>query len=315
MTRARKIMMGREHYVILVSLTTFDEQGQLDEPAFRQHLRRLAEPGIAVYVASSGSSEGQSFSYEERERVLAIAVEELKGKVPVAAMGVEPKVPGEMVEFLRRAEHSKVDFAQVCSLDIGHGAKPTPRELEKYYSTALEASSIPVYISTHHSLGYYLPIGLIEKLVERYPTVVGVAYGGPDIAFIDQLIRRVGDRVDVVCAGSAGAASVFTLGGNGFMGGEGNFAPKLVASIVSAFEAGDLKRLRESFSKLMAFTEIQKRFGGSSMRAMKPLLNAYGLPGGYLRPPRLPITDEELKAVVAQTAALDLPGLPPPPTS
>jgi 4-hydroxy-tetrahydrodipicolinate synthase len=315
MTRARKIMMGRDKYVILVSLTPFDEKGRIDETAFRQHLRRLAEPGIAVYVASSGSSEGQSFSYEERERVLAIAVEELKGKVPVAAMGLEPHVPDEMVEFLRRAEHHKLDFAQVCSLDIGHGAKPTLREMEQYYSTVLEASSIPVYISTHQALGYFLPVGLIEKLVDRYPTVVGVAYGGPDIAFIDQLIRRVGDRVDVVCAGAAGAASVFTLGGNGFMGGEGNFSPKLVASVVAAFEAGDRKRMRESFSKLMAFTEIQKRYGGSVMRAMKPLLNAYGLPGGYLRAPRLPITDEELKAVIAQTVVLDLPGLPPPPTS
>ena len=51
--------------------------------------------------------------------------------------------------------------------------------------------------------------------------------------------------------------------------------------------------------------------GGSSMRAMKPLLNAYGLPGGTLRPPRLPITPAELEKVIADTVKLDLPGLPP----
>ena len=65
--------------------------------------------------------------------------------------------------------------------------------------------------------------------------------------------------------------------------------------------------------QLMAFTAIQKRFGGSSMRAMKPLMNAYGLPGGTLRPPRLPITPEELAGVLRQTIELDLPGLPPAP--
>ena len=303
--------MGSKRYVIVISITPFDDSGRLDEAAFRSHLRRLAAAGVSVYVGGSGSGEGYALSFEERERVFAIAVEELKGKVPVAAMGCEPHLPGEMAEFLRRAEHNKLDFAQIFSLDIGHSAKPTPRELEKYYSTTIEASSIPVYLSSHYSAGYFLPIDLIEKLVARFPTIAGVAYGGPDVTYIDELVRRVGDRVDVVCAGPANAVSVLALGGNGFMGGEGNLSPQLVASVISAFEARDMERLRESFSKLMAFTAIQKSFGGSSMRAMKPLLNAYGLPGGTLRPPRLPITADELADVVKQTVRLDLPGLPP----
>jgi dihydrodipicolinate synthase/N-acetylneuraminate lyase len=303
--------MNRKRYVIVISITPFDDRGRLDEPAFRAHLRRLGEAGVSVYVGGSGSGEGYALSFEERERVFAIAVEELKGKVPVAAMGCEPHLPGEMVEFLRRAEHNKLDFAQIFSLDIGHSAIPTPREMETYYSTVIESSSIPVYLSSHYSAGYFLPPDLIEKLVNRFPTIAGVAYGGPDVMQIDDLVRRVGERVDVVCAGPANAISVLALGGNGFMGGEGNLSPQLVASVISAFEARDMDRLRESFSKLMALTATQKRFGGSSMRAMKPLLNAYGLPGGTLRPPRLPITPEELEGVLKQTIKLELPGLPP----
>jgi len=305
--------MSRKRYVIVISITPFDGAGRLDETAFRAHLRPLAEAGVSVYVAGSGSGEGYALSFEERERVFAIAVEELKGKVPIAAMGCEPHLPSEMVEFLRRAEHHRLDFAQIFSLDIGHSAKPTPRELEQYYSTVIDASSIPVYLSSHYSAGYFLSIDLIEKLVRRFPTIAGVAYGGPEVPYIDELIRRVGDRVDVVCAGPANAVNVLSLGGNGFMGGEGNLSPQLVASVITAFEASDMALLRKSFSKLMAFTAIQKRFGGSSMRAMKPLMNAYGLPGGTLRPPRLPITPEELAGVLRQTIELDLPGLPPAP--
>ena len=85
----------------------------------------------------------------------------------------------------------------------------------------------------------------------------------------------------------------------------------LVQSVITSFEARDMERLRESFSKLMAFTSTQKAYGGSSMRAMKPLLNAYGLPGGTLRPPRLPITPAELEKVIVDTIKLGLPGLPP----
>ena len=303
--------MNKKHYVIVISITTFDENGVLDEAAFRAHLRRFAEAGVSVYVGGSGSGEGYALTYEERERVFQIAVEELKGKVPVAAMGCEPHVATEMTEFLKRAEANGLDFAQIFSLDIGHGAKPTPKEMEAYYATAIGDSSIPVYLSSHYSAGYFIPIDLIEKLIGRFPTIRGVAYGGTDTLYLNELIQRVGDQVDVVCAGPLNAVNALALGGNGFMGGEGNFSPKLVQSVITAYEAGDMEALRASFSTLMSFTVTQKKYGGSSMRAMKPLLNAFGLPGGTLRAPRLPISDEELEGVIRQTIALDLPGIPP----
>ncbi len=303
--------MRKKLSVVVISITPFDEEGRLDEAAFRKHLGRLQDAGVCVYVAGSGSGEGYTLTAEERDCVFAIAVEELKGKVPVRAMGCEPHLISEMVDFLRRAEHYKLDAAQIFSLDIGHAAKPTPPELEKYYSTVIDSTSLPVYLSSHHAAGYFLPLDLIESLVNRFSNIAGIAYGGSDIMYLDELVRRVGERVEVHCAGPAHAVSTLALGGNGFMGGEGNLSPALVASVISAFEARDMERLRDSFSKLMALTAIQRRFGGSSMRAMKPLLNAFGLNGGTLRPPRLPITPAELDDVVKAVIKLNLPGIPP----
>ena len=61
-------------------------------------------------------------------------VEELRGKVQVRAMGCEPRLTREMVDFVRCAERAKVDAAQIFSLEIGHGAKPTVAEMDKYNS-------------------------------------------------------------------------------------------------------------------------------------------------------------------------------------
>src|SRR4029077_2678995 len=98
-----KIMASKTLSNITISITPFDAQGALDEEAFRKHLRRLADGGVSVYVAGSGSSEGYALTAEERDRVFEIAVAELKGKVQVRAMGCEPRVPQEMVDYLRRA--------------------------------------------------------------------------------------------------------------------------------------------------------------------------------------------------------------------
>lgn len=303
--------MNKKLSVIVISITPFDEEGRLDEAAFRRQLGRLREAGVSVFVGSGGSGEGFTLSAEERERVLAIAVEELKGKVPVLAMGCEPRLIGEMVDFVRCAERAKVDGAQVFSLDMGHGVKPTVPEMDRYYSTVIESVSLPLYLSSHMFAGYFLPIELVESLVDRYPNVAGIMWAGTDITYLAQIVKRVGDRIEVYCAGPTNALSALGLGANGFMGGEGNFMPSLVASVIASWKAGDKDRLRDSFGKLMGLAAINNRFGGSSMRGMKPLMNAFGLPGGTLRLPRMPIGAAELDEMVKAVLQLQIPGTPP----
>ncbi len=304
--------MKKNLSVVVISLTPFDEQGRLDEVALRRQFGRLRDAGCSVYAAGSGSSEGYSLTTVERDRVLAIAVEELKGKVQVRAMGCEPRQASEMVSFLQAAERSGVDAAQIFSLEIGHGAKPTPAEMDQYYSTAIGSTSLPVYLSSHQAAGYFLPLDLVERMVKRFPNVAGIAYGGTDTTYLADLIARVGDRIEVHCAGPGMALTTLGLGGNGFMGGEGNLSPALVASVINAFGARDYDQVRESYSKLMLFTAVNNKYGGSSMRAMKPLMNALGLPGGMLRPPRLPISGADLEEVVKAVLRIQIPGLPAP---
>lgn len=243
--------------------------------------------------------------------MLAIAVEELKGKVGVLADGVEPRTTKEMVAYVRRIEHSKVDAVRIMPLDIGHGSKPTTPELEKYHSTIIDATSNPIILTSHDSAGYVLPLDLIERLVNRFPTVRGINYGGTDTTYLAELIRRVSDRIDVHCAGCTNGLVTLALGGNGFMGNEGNIAPALANSVITAFQANDKDGVRASFGKLMSLALIVKRYGGSSLRGLKPLLNAFGLPGGTLREPRLPLDAAEVGKMVKAVLELKLPELPP----
>src|SRR4051812_24434972 len=110
--------MSKKLSVITISITPFDARGELDEAAFRQHVRRLRDGGASVFVGGSGSGEGYSLTPEENDRILAIAVEELKGRVGVYADGVEPHRTRDMVSFLRRIEKSGVDAARIMPLDI-----------------------------------------------------------------------------------------------------------------------------------------------------------------------------------------------------
>jgi 4-hydroxy-tetrahydrodipicolinate synthase len=109
----------------VIAITPFADAGDFDEEAIRAHLRRMAAAGIGVYVGGGGSGEGYVLSDAEARRLLEISVDELKGQVPVRAMGVEPRTAAQMIEFVETASDVGVDAVQIYSLDQGHGHRPT----------------------------------------------------------------------------------------------------------------------------------------------------------------------------------------------
>ena len=181
--------------------------------------------------------------------------------------------------------------------------------MEKYHSTVIESTSAPLILTSHEAAGYVVPIDIIENLAKRYAHVEAVNYGGKDTAYLAELIRRTKGRLVVHCAGSTNGLSSLALGGNGFMGNEGNIAPALANSVITAFEANDKEAVRTSFGKLMSLARIVHHYGGSSVRGVKPFLNALGLPGGTLREPRLALDSSEIEKMVKAVKELNLPEL------
>src|SRR5262249_17003570 len=127
---------SRSTYV--VGLTPFAADGSLDEAALRAHLGRLAAAGIGVYLGGGGGGGGETRARGEARRALEIGVEELRGRVPVRAMGVEPRSAREMIEYGRVAAEVGVDALQVYSLDVGHGNRPRADELRGYLVDVLD---------------------------------------------------------------------------------------------------------------------------------------------------------------------------------
>ena len=288
----------------VVGLTPFAADGSLDEAALRAHLRRLADAGIGVYLGGSGSGEGYTLDPSEARRVLEIGVEELRGRVPVRAMGVEPRSAREMVAYGRVAADVGVDALQVYSLDVGHGNRPRPDELRGYLSDVLDAVSIPVVLSSHFSVGYALPVDVVADLVQEHDAIIGVHCSHDDLTVLVALLDAVGDRVEVHVGGPMHALSCLALGGTGFLSSEGNLTPRLCVEIIDTYARGDLAACQVAYARLMRLHAGFRRLGG--IAAVKCALEVLGLPGGTVRRPRLPLDADRRAAVAALLDALDV---------
>src|SRR5439155_1142842 len=89
--------------IMPANLLPFTADLSIDEPAYRKHLRWLADTrGVTGIVANGHAAEVSSLSREERTRALAIALDEVGTRCPVVA-GVYSDGTQEAVALARDA--------------------------------------------------------------------------------------------------------------------------------------------------------------------------------------------------------------------
>jgi 4-hydroxy-tetrahydrodipicolinate synthase len=283
--------MARQPSVHVISLTPFDEAERFDEGALRAHLQRMRAAGIGVYVGGAGSGEAYTLSRAEMRRVLEIAVEELKGSVSVRAMGVEPRTAAEMIEFGALCADVGVEAMQVYSLDIGHVGRPSSDEIERYLDDVLSSITVPAVISTHFSVGYFVPVAVLERVCRRYEHVIGINCTNPDINYLTQITDVIDERIELHTGLMTQALNALAVGASGYLTTEANVAPRLCVEVIDRYRAGDLAGLMHAYGRLLRLSDRLLGDGGS-IRATKLALSLLGFPGGIPRRPRLPMTDE-----------------------
>ena len=239
--------------------------------------------------------------------MLEIGVDQIGGRVPVRAMGIEPRTAQQMIDHLALAADVGVDAAQVYSLDPGHGHRPTPAEVEAYLRAVLESTSLPCVVSSHQSVGYVVAPRLIATLADEHPHLVGVNCSHGDVGALVALCDAVGGRLEIHVGGPMQALTALSLGAQGYLTSEANLAPKLCASVIEGYDRGDLTQTFAAFAAVVRLSGLL--YGRGGIRATKAVLSRLGLPGGTVRPPQLPVTDAVVDEIVAHLQVAGIPAI------
>ena len=277
--------------VFCCTITPFDEQRNLDEAAIAVHVERLATAKVGIAVGTESPGEGHSLSLEETERFYGLVKERAAGRVPVIGMGCEPRNAKEYLQLVRIGESVGMDAMQLYSVDYGHGNLPVDKELDAYFRTLLEHTSIPARLSSHFSVGYNIPLRVLGGLLDDYPHIEAIHCISPNLKYLRAVIELADGRADVLVGGPDQVLPALSLGGQGFLDSTcALLMPRTSRAIIDSYERGDLAAMHAAYEKVFAVSMINRWIGP---RTVKEAVSIVGLPGGHLRPPYLPLDDDE----------------------
>lgn len=287
--------------------TPFDEDGALDREGWRELCDWMV--GERMHGIAVAGTTGEWFSLEPGERIelFRIAAEVVRGRIAVLG-GCMAFTPREVIRYAQAARDAGLDGILLTPPPY---VVPTDRELVRWYEVVSDAVEIPICIyNWPRGTGVDMSPGLLARLAE-IPNVVAIKNSTGDFGrFVQGLfavrgaVRYFGVPADEIGVVLLREGADGTLGAGAVLGRDqpGFFDAAWAGDLDEALRLGARDRL---LFEHWINPDYSMRFG-SAQSVMKAALNLRGLPGGWPRPPLLPLTDEELDRVRATLGELDL---------
>jgi 4-hydroxy-tetrahydrodipicolinate synthase len=281
------------------NILPFTAELRIDEPAYRRHLRWLADVGgVTGIVANGHAAEVSSLGRDERRRALAIALEEVGAKLPVVA-GVYADGTQEALELARDAVTEGAAGLLIFPPTIFMwGAQLKPEMVQGHFSVLADALDVPLVVFEYppaSGIGY-APETLGELC--KIPSVVAVKDWSNDIVAFERNLRALrgsGRPVAMLSSFTMSLMSTFVLGADGCISGMGSVAADLQAALFAAVKAGDLEAARRVNDRLNPLVNVfyAPPFVDMHNRMKEALVLLGRIPAAHVRPPLTPVADDE----------------------
>jgi 4-hydroxy-tetrahydrodipicolinate synthase len=292
------------HGVIPAVLLPFDSDFGIDEANFRKHLRDVAEVGgLSAITINAHSTEVGSCTFDEQRRVLAIAQEEIGGKLPLIN-GIWADGSIEAARLAKMAAEGGASALLVfppAPFTLGQ----SPQMALAHFKRIADAADLPLIVFQYPlATGQGYPKETLLRLCEEVPSIRAIKDwigNAPHHEWHIRTLQNLPRPVNVLTTHSAWLLSSLVLGPNGLLSGSGSVIADLQAKLFRAVQGNDMaaaKRLNDRIEPVMRvfyadpFVDMHNR--------MKEALVLLGrLPRAVVRPPLVKIERSEIAAIRA----------------
>jgi 4-hydroxy-tetrahydrodipicolinate synthase len=288
-------------YGSMVALVTpMREDGGVDEAAFARLIEWQIAEGTHGIVPVGTTGESPTLTHDEHKRVVEIAVEVARRRVPVVA-GAGSNSTAEAIGLARHAKKAGADAALVVT---PYYNKPTQDGLLRHYTAIADAAALPIVI-------YNIPgRSVIDMSVEtmarlaKHPWIVGVKDATANLTRPLHTTRACG-RDFVQLSGEDHTVLAFLAsGGHGCISVTANVAPRLCAEMHEAWRKGEVAEAMAIQDRLVPLHDAM--FCESNPGPVKYAASLLGFGSAFCRLPLAPLGEASAARVRAAMVEVGL---------
>lgn len=287
--------------VLCALVTPLTADGSPDLPALADLVDFHAERGTHGLFVLGTTGEGPLLDPAERKAVAQAAAERAAGRIPV----VVHCGAADTRTVVDLARHAGAVGAVAVATIGPYYFRYREEDLYRHFAeVARAAPEVGHYLYQNpETVGYSLPVGLVLRLVEEVPGILGVKDTGDSIGRITAYLAHRGRQPHVYVGNNAIILPALVVGARGAVSSLANIVPELVVGVVEAFRAG---RLEEARARQLTLARLREAMAGlPSVGAVKYLVERRGLPAGATRAPQPSLGPEQAAALEGRLAALE----------
>ena len=214
----------------IVALITPFKNDSLDEDTYRKLIDYHLKNGTNGVVPGGTTGESPTLSHSEHKKIIQIAVEECKDKIPIIA-GTGSNSTDEAIDLSRYAEKAGSDALLVVT---PYYNKPTQEGLYQHYKKINDNVGIPIIIYNIPSRSVIdMSVETMSKLYEL-KNIVGVKDATGDLKRVDSQLKSMGKEFIQLTGNDDNALEFNKRGGVGAIGVTANIAAKLSSDFQKA---------------------------------------------------------------------------------
>ena len=261
--------------VMPIAPTPFLANGDLDTHGMRRVLDCMIDQGVDAICILANYSEQFLLSDAERDTLLKLSLDHVKGRVPVI---VTTSHFSTRLACERAKQAADAGAAMLMMMPPYHGAALRTDEtgMLEHFQRVAEAARIPIMVQDAPLSGVLLTVPFLARLAREIPLV---AYFKIEVAATAQKLRALIAAGGAAIAGPFDGEESITLMADLDAGATGTMPsallPDLIKPVVTAYRAGDRTEAARLYARILPLINYENRQCG--LRATKTVMMEGGV--------------------------------------
>ncbi len=225
--------------ILTPNITPVDAHGNVDEERLRGYVDWLIERGVDGLYPNGSTGEFIRFTPEERRRIVAIVVDQTRGRVPVLAGAAEANAK----ETIAACDAYGALGVRAVAIVAPYYYRLSSEGVYAYFGEIAKSVSVDVTLYNIPLFASPIDVDTVVRLASDFPRVVGIKDSSGDLPNMMRMIaaiRPMRDDFSFLTGWDAALAPMLMVGADGGTNATSGVVPELTRAIYLAMAAGKI---------------------------------------------------------------------------